>query len=274
MKKPRLLLVLTLCATPFAAGAEVAPGATFDEVRAVLGAPSGQVRAGGRHLVYYARGAVELVGGRVARVDLRSPEEHASLLAREERLRGESEARRARLIGEGAALRDRKLADASFQAAPAAYQVAFWEDFARRYPGVSCVEPLTIARARLNEQLEEKRRKDEEARRIAELEARLAAAERAPVVYHRVRPYRGYGHHDPHHEFALWPVNYTFYDAPLPVYTTPTTPAINPLRGDPAQPPRFEFGNTDRRRRGTDECGGPRDRRGADRGHGRWRDRM
>jgi hypothetical protein len=239
MKAP-VLLALTLCAAPFAA-AVVDAGATLDEVRATLGAPNGQMQLGERQLLYYERGSVELMNGRVTRVALLSAEEHQAQLAREERLQAERATRRAQLIEEGTALRDRKLADDSFRSAPVAYQVSFWEDFARRYPGVSVTEPLTIARLKLNEQWEEKNRKAEEMSRLVELEQHLAAAEREPV-YYRVRSYpHRYGHHDRHQEFALWPVSYTYYDAPLPAYTTPTTPLINPFRGDPAQPERRDY---------------------------------
>ncbi len=239
MKAP-VLLAMTLSAAPFAVAA-VDAGATLDEVRATLGAPSGQMRLGERQLLYYERGSVELTNGRVTRVALLSAEEHQAQVAREGRLQAERETRRAQLIEEGTALRDRKLADDSFQSAPVAYQVSFWEDFARRYPGVSVTEPLTIARLKLNEQWEEKNRKAEEVNRLAEIEQRLAAAEREPV-YYRVRSYPSrYGHRDRHQEFALWPVSYTYYDAPLPAYTTPTTPLINPFTRDPAQPERRDY---------------------------------
>lgn len=239
MKAP-VLLALTLSAAPFAVAA-VDTGATLDEVKVALGTPNGQMRLGERQMLYYARGSVELTNGRVTRVAMLSAEEHQAQLAREERLVAERETRRTQLIEEGTALRDRKLADETFRSAPVAYQVSFWEDFARRYPGVPCAEPLMIARLKLSEQLEEKNRKAEELSRLAEIEQRLAAAEREPVHY-RVRSYPSrYGHRDRHQEFALWPVSYTYYDAPLPAYTTPTTPLVNPFRGDPAQPERRDY---------------------------------
>src|SRR5438132_7472297 len=71
--------------------------------------------------------------------------------------RDERQARAAQMRAEGSALRERKLADLAFQAAPLAYQVAFWEDFSQRYPEVSCAEPLMIARLRLNEKQKERR---------------------------------------------------------------------------------------------------------------------
>lgn len=227
--KTGVLMTLTLVAAPLAWASAVTPGVSLADVRGELGRPTGVMQIGERHLLYYPHGLVELVNERVTRVELRTPEEQAGLEQREARRRAEREERRMTVMAEGTALRDRKLADATFAAAPAAYQVAFWEDFARRYPEVSCVEPLTIARLKLGEELEKKSRAREDAQRIAELETRLAAAGEGPfygVRYHG--GYRGY-----YHEFALWPVKYTYYDAPLPVYTTPTTPVINAFPNDP-----------------------------------------
>lgn len=272
--KPRVLLVLALSAAPFPVVAAVGTGATLDEVRAALGAPSGQMRLGERQLLYYARGSVELTRGRVTRVALMSAEEHQAQVVREERQQAERESRRAQLLEEGTALRDRKLADEAFRSAPVAYQVAFWEDFARRYPGVPCAEPLTIARLKLNEQMEERNRKAEELRRLAEIEERLAAAERAPRYHPAGYPfYRG--RRDRHQEFGFGQISYRFYDAPLPVYTTPTEPLIRPLTHDPAQPGRPELGRPERwgrdRHDGSREPGGWR---GHERSRHPRRDRM
>jgi len=247
MKAPVFSLALAVSMAPFLSAAEVEAGASLEEVRAVLGTPKGQAVTDERHVIYYERGEIELRDGRVVRVALRTPEEHAAQVARDERLRVEQEARRAQLVAEGTALRDRKLADASFLAAPVAFQVTFWENFARSYPGVSCAEPLTIARLRLNEQLEEKLRKNEEITRLAELEARDAAAEREKPVYYHIgySPYRGGRGHDRYRPFGLGTVNYTYYDAPRPVYTTPTSPVINPFSRDPAQPERRDYRGDD-----------------------------
>lgn len=250
MKTPVLRVALFALVVSSASAGGIAPGASVDEVRAVLGKPAGQMRLGDRHMLYYAHGSVELTDGRVTRVDLRSAEEQTALAAKEERRQNELMARRGQLVKEGTALRDRKLADAAFLNAPVAYQVAFWEDFARRYPGVSCVEPLTIARLKFSEQIEERTRKEDESRRLRELEARVAAAEREPV-YYRVASYPRYrDRHDRQQEFALWPVSYTYYDAPKPAYETPTTPLVNPFTRDPAQPERRELD----RGRGWDDC--------------------
>lgn len=275
MKAPLFSMILVASAAPFAVAAEVAPGASLDEVRATLGTPKGQVNVGGRQLVYYDRGEVELQHGRVVRVGLRTAEEQATQVAREERLRADQESRREQLMAEGIAIRDRKLADATFLAAPVAYQVAFWENFTRSHPGVPCVEPLTIARLKLNAELDEKQRRDEEFSRLAELEARFAATEQRPQ-YRVVRPYARQGRRY-HQEFALGPVTYTYYDAPLPVYTTPTTPLIDPFRGDLAQPERRVYSGQQNKKWGHADRHDHRDHRewrGADRGRGARRDRF
>lgn len=275
MKIPVCSLVLAVYAAPFAGADTVPAGATWEEVRATLGAPKGRVEMGGRELFYFDRGEIELRDGRVVRASLRTPEEQAALTEREVRRREEQEARQAGLVAEGTALRDRKLADASFLAAPVAYQVAFWENFTRSYPGVPCAEPLMIARLKLNEQLEDKARQAEQVRRIAELEERLAGAVESPVYYRSGYPVRRSGgdRYHPHHEFALWPVSYTYFDSPLPVYTTPTTPLINPFRGDPAQPERrdFKLGKVERWQR--DDRGNGENRRGGEAGRGSGRER-
>jgi hypothetical protein len=105
---------------------------------------------------------------------------------------------------------------------------------------------------------------------------RVAAAEREPV-YYRVNHYPRYrGRYDHQQEFALWPVSYTFYDSPKPVYETPTTPVITPLTGNPALPERRSYdGNRRQEDRGRDrhDWGAPRGRKDGGRGHSRF-DRM
>lgn len=278
MKTPVLSAALLALLASSLAARDVAPGASLDEVRATLGQPNGQMRLGARHVLYYERGAVELSDGRVTRVDLRTPEEQAAIAAREERLEAELASRRSQVFAEGTALRDRKLADAGFLASPVAYQVAFWEDFARRYPGVTCAEPLTIARLKFSEQLEEKARKEDDARRLRELEARVAAAEREPV-YYRVASYPRYrDRYDHHQEFALWPVSYTYFDAPKPVYESPGLPVVGSLTGNPALPERQDYtGRSDRdewKRELHGERRGNLGWRGAEPGRGHRRERM
>jgi hypothetical protein len=274
MKTPVLSAALLALMTAALSGAEVSPGASLDEVRATLGKPNGQMQLGSRQVLLYERGSVELNAGRVTRVDLRSEEEQAALAAREERLQSQLSAQRSHSLAEGTALRDRKLADAAFLASPVAYQVAFWEDFSRRYPAVPCAEPLTIARLKLGEQLEEKARREADSNRLRELEARVAAAEveREPV-YYRVRSYPRYrDRYDHQQEFALWPVSYTFDDSPKPVYETPMTPVITPIIGNPALPERRSYDGNKRENRGhgRDDHAVPPGRPDWRRGHSRY----
>lgn len=174
---PVLLLSLSLTLT----AAEVRLGDTLDQVCVTVGMPKGQLRAGDRHLLYYDRGEIELRAGTVTRVTLLSVEAQAALEARRSaeavRVREEQELRRVRENAEGEELKARRLADRSFQAAPPAYQFAFWDSFARRYPGVPVAEQLTVARMRLAEQQEQLRVRNEQAERLADLEARVAEAE-------------------------------------------------------------------------------------------------
>jgi hypothetical protein len=215
---------------------DLQPGASLEEVRVALGMPSGQLLLGGRQVLYFERGEVELQKGMVTRVNLRSPEEHAILRARDERLRVEREASRGQMRAEGTVLRERKLADPAFQAAPLAYQVAFWEDFSRRYPEVSCTEPLMLARLRLSEQLEENRRREELVERQADREERITGEEWTGIfpLYTSAHRFRWHHHHQ---AFGREPVSYTLFDKPLPPYTTPSgNPAGNlfaPSAGNP-----------------------------------------
>ena len=232
MKASVLWSALVLATATSLSAAEVRPGASLEDVNSALGRPRGEAQVAGRQVLYYQRGTVELQEGTVTRVVLRSEEEHAMLAARQERQRGEWETRRMQMMAEGSALRDRKLADPAFLAAPPAYQVAFWEDFVRRYPEVSCVEPLTIARLRLSAQYEEQRQRDEQAERLAAIEERFDAAERRPMIYplFTSSPYYSHRHHH-HQPFGLGPITYTFYDKPLPPYTTPSGNPAGSLTG-------------------------------------------
>ncbi len=222
MKTVPCVLLLTLPLVLSAA--EVRPGDSLQLVRATLGTPRGQLLVDGRQLLYYERGEIELRTGAVTRVALLSVEDHTAREARRAaaagRIREEQEILRARLNTEGEALKARKLADASFLAAPLAYQVAFWEDFSRRYPDVTSAEQLTIARLRLAEQLEEKRARELREERLADLEARLAAAEARAARNRSYTSFNSDGY--ARQPFTFWPIEYHFYDSPLPYAVSPS----------------------------------------------------
>jgi hypothetical protein len=149
-------------------------GDNSEAVRSSLGTPRGRTQVGAREIFYYDRGEVELNSGTVTRVALRSADEQLALDAKREadaeRYRAEQEMHFARMTASGEALKARKLRDPVFQATPAAYQVAFWQDFSRQYTEVPCAEQLQVAQARLSES-------QAQTQRLADLEARVADAE-------------------------------------------------------------------------------------------------
>lgn len=249
MKKISLTLLLALPLALFAA--DVKPGDSANDVRAALGAPRGQVDVGGHAIFYYDRGEIELRSGVVTRVSLRSAADQVALenrrAAEASRVRDEQDIRRAQLSAEGTALKARKLSDPAFQAAPLDYQVAFWEDFSRRYAEVPCSEQLTVARARLAEKVADGQVRTEQARRLAELEARVALAEAQasnareqaafyPPFTSSYRQFRDY-YHD-HYRYPATPVqlpSYQFYEHPMPYATSPgMPPRIATIRKEPA----------------------------------------
>ncbi len=229
MKATPLALLLILPLAGFAT--EVKPGATVDEVRATLGVPRGQVQTGARNVLYYDRGEVELTAGTVTRVSLLDDKAYALREARRaaiaERVREENASRTAA----GEALKARLLASAAFEKAPLGYQVAYWEDFSRRYPGVSCAEELTVARMRLAVQLEEDRvRAGQEEARVAEMEARAEADESRAA---RMAYYGGYPTQTRYHAYrgsapSIFPIEYKFFGYEIPVAASPGSLIGNP----------------------------------------------
>lgn len=241
--------------------AEPAIGATFAEVRSTLGLPKAKLQRGERMILLYDRGEVELNNGAVSRIALRSEvaqaAHEAKVAAREARVREESEQRRSRLLDEGKTLLAAKQADARFNEAPLTYQVSFWEEFSRKYAGVDCREPLTIARLKLAEQVEARREREQQAARLAELEARLAEAEtRASYASYFGRSYgrRGRDRHDDR-PFTMWPVEYRYYDSPQPYATSPNLPILNlPQPVSSYEPRRGHPGRGHGHGRGRDRC--------------------
>ena len=239
MKPTRVIAACVLSASPFAMAAEVQTGDSLADVRNALGAPRGEAKVDGRQVLYYERGVVELVGNTVTRVALRSPEEQLALNASEERNRGERVARQNQLLVEGTALRDRKLADAHFNDSPLVYQVSYWENFSRSYPGVPVSEPLAVARLRLNEQLNAQRAQDEQATRIADLEERLAQAESGDYYpFYGASSYYGYRrHYGPAYPPDFGNIRYNFATTTAAPYETPHGSPYTTPHGSPYSTP-------------------------------------
>lgn len=239
-----LLPLLSLSATVVCA--EIKPGDSPAEVRAALGVPRGQTALAGREILYYDRGQVEIRAGVVTRVSLRSDAEQADFEARRAaeaiRVRDEQDIRRAKLTVEGEKLKALKLADASFQNLPLSYQVAFWQDFSRSYPDVASAEVLSEARLKLATEMEETRRNEDLAARLAVLEERVAGEETAVSLVaessNRFYP-RNYYYHDSSfrdYERKQPSLRYEthLYEYPLPYATSPGMPPRQPVyRKDP-----------------------------------------
>jgi hypothetical protein len=166
----KTIAFLLLLAAPMLAHAiEIHLGASLADVRAALGAPNGYAQVNNHLTLFYDRGQVQLLDGRVISSDFLSPEDFAAKQARDKA----AAAQAAQHMAEGQALKAQKLADPNFTSAPPAYQLAFWQDFRGRYPEVPCDDEYNLALARQQEQLTAREREQ----KVAELEARVAEAE-------------------------------------------------------------------------------------------------
>lgn len=200
LKLHPLILVIVLPLTMSAR--DVAMGDSAVQVREVMGTARGQLQVGGRDLLYFDRGEVELNDGRVSRVGLRSPEEQNAFESKQAAVAARTDETRSRLMEEGRILMASKLSDPTFQATPYSYQLSFWEKFSHRYPDVSPAEQLLVVRSRLAEQAakaEADRAQGEQAQRIADLAERAGRADaraRNDYVYPFYPVYRDYSYRD------------------------------------------------------------------------------
>ncbi len=187
MNAIRFTLLSMVVLLPMRLMADIQPGSKAEDVYSELGAPRGQAAVGERQLLYYDRGEVELQDGVVTRVAFLSDKE----LANREAHRAEIAERLEASNAEGEAIKAQKVADLTFQKAPPSVQLAFWQDFARRYPGVSCVEQLAVVRELVRTQTEQERIRHDQERLIADMDARRA---NEPQVYGIDPYYSGYGY--------------------------------------------------------------------------------
>lgn len=165
--------LLVLAAPALALSTEIKPGDSLNDVNSALGMPIGQAQVGGKLVLFYDRGQVQLVDGRVTDVNLLSPQDFAAHQAQQTAEAAQTAQIQAERAAEGEALKAKKLADPAFISAPPSYQVGFWQDFRRQYPEVSCDDEYKLALARLQEQ----QAAQDHDQQIANLEARVANAE-------------------------------------------------------------------------------------------------
>jgi hypothetical protein len=169
---------LSILALPASGGEADLLGQTEATLVDRMGDPVGRIELQDRTLLLYPRGEITLHEGRVSAVDLITESE---LAAREAQKARDREAwqiaqaeRKAERIKEGRALRAEKLGSSQFAAMSAEYRVDFWRRFQSRYPEVDVTEHIAEAVASYELELEELRTRE----RIAQLEARVAEAER------------------------------------------------------------------------------------------------
>jgi hypothetical protein len=140
MKTPvSVLAFLALPVLAFAAG--IYPGEPLSEVEAALGPPQSKQELGDKLTLNYSNGRVRLEHNRVTDSDFYSADTFAAQQAA-------NAAAAAQHKAEGEALRVKTDADPNFAALSPANQAAFWEDFSRRYPEVSCESERAAVRAR------------------------------------------------------------------------------------------------------------------------------
>jgi hypothetical protein len=128
-----IAFLLLLAAPVLAHAIEIRPGDSLADVQSALGPPRGQAQIEDKLMLYYDRGQVQLVDGKVASLNLISAEEFA--------------AQQAQHAAEGQALKAQKLADPNFASASSYVQFTFWADFRKNYPEVSCDDEYNLASA-------------------------------------------------------------------------------------------------------------------------------
>ncbi len=202
MKFLQLLCATTLLAVgPLLATEEtdtVQAGDSMQKVIDILGRPQGVAEMGSKQVMFFDRGEVVLEDGKVAKVDILTAEAHSDYLDRREETRRvsqeQAEARRQQRIERGEAQKASKLSDPVFLSATADVRLRYWSKFRRSYPEVDISQQLDQAL----DEFEADTKRQEQERRILELEARVrmaeAKAERSERRrYYSFPPYYGGG---------------------------------------------------------------------------------
>ncbi len=177
-------VVWACCLSVSAAGSGVPvanPGDTTAEVMAKLGKPQGTITRGRITTFYYDRGMVNFRDGRVHTAFLVTPEEAERIRQEreksEEQARLQAEAQRQRLTFEGEEALRQVRADKAFEKRPAADRLAFWQDFAQRYPYTDISTDLAQAQAVVAANQTQQKQSDEVkaiGQRIVAIRERLA----------------------------------------------------------------------------------------------------
>ncbi len=188
------LVVLFSFSTGFSA--VVKEGDSINRVQAVLGSPNGAISVNEKQTYFFDRGEVIFIDGIVTEIKLINESAAAVKHAREKKRRELAvllaiERNQQRII-RGLELKEEKLNSLKFKTATAESRIHYWRNFHRVFPDIDISDQLDAA---LLERDEEIARTEEEAR-LAEIEARLLAAERrARYRYRYSFPYfSGFSH--------------------------------------------------------------------------------
>ncbi len=196
---------------------EVKVGDSVELVRDVMGPPEGYIKSGTYELLVYDRGRIEAREGIVTKAELVTEEQAAAARAEKERVRlarlEAERVRREQRMRQGERVRDVMLADPVFLASPAGDQLAYWQRFAKDYPGVQVDEDyragLTARHMQELKDAETEQRLRAMENRVAAAEARAERAEKdAADAQRRSRSYVDYGY--PRVRYGT------------PIYVTPT----------------------------------------------------
>jgi hypothetical protein len=171
-------------------------GEAVEVVYEKLGKPRGTAAFGGKRVLYYHLGSVEIISGVVTAFDLMSEEEYArrmeaSRIRDAQRIEREK-ADRARHLSAGRARKQRVLNDPDFVTASGAHKLSFWKRFSTIYPEVDIRADLADAVGQARTEGLAKREAELQRQRIAQLEQEVADKEQRARAAERARTYNPY----------------------------------------------------------------------------------
>ena len=185
MKHLNALLILIVFLTPgflLSMTQKIELGQSSEQIIKILGKPIGTLELQSKTILLYPQGKVILRENKVSDIDLMSAAEFAAVQERKRLEREEWLIRQEKLsairLEKGRNLKAFKLQSSAFAALPAKKRVDYWRSFQTRYPKVDVSEQ--IAKALENYQSELTEQKNQ--KRIADLEARVAQAEKAAAA--------------------------------------------------------------------------------------------
>ena len=163
------ILAVFLCLWGLAGSVDAADarvGDTIDAAREKMGRPTGEVRHGEQLILLYDRGTVEAYQGHVVQVDLMSTVDLRDQREKSERAMAQHRRKIRAERNQRVAAGRRELArverdEEGFAKKPVSEQVAYWNDFKRKYPDAELPGAYGEAHAALAEEQAAERKKRE-----------------------------------------------------------------------------------------------------------------